>query len=356
VPDEQNGALLCRKAFDLMEKLPLTPEEEAAAVKLSRGKSLTDKERGLLIRWRQEDAPLFEMLREASRYPACQFSVDIDQTGSARDEHVFRSMEASRLLRWDAAVAALEGDLERAPMNAAVTMWLARAIRNDPAMFAQITAATTEELALGMLGDGTGMADPGLEAPFQGLDASLIRDAFVRSVGESVYPVIRSLMIEKPELAEWTAPVSAADMARYVDSMISFIQLAQEPHPQAAARVMSMQAQWENSPGMMERLTVTGFFGALEAMRRAQSRAAMAQLIRQLEIYHKRSGRYPPDLSALPVAATVDPLTGRALAYAPEGAGYVLANGADKREMYLEWRSGQGWVRPAPQPEAPAKP
>jgi hypothetical protein len=362
VPDEENGAALCRQAFDLMETLPLTPEEEVAKDKVLRGEPLTDEELALLIRWRRQNTPVLEMLREASRFPAIRFPVDIDAGFSAELEHIAHLIQASKRLQWDAAIAVLEGESDQAPMNAAVAFSLARAVRDDPFLVSQLVTAVVEGIALDMIREGNAMANPDLEAPFQAWGATIVQAGFARCLGAEVYAGIQTMMTmspeelealmvlgEPPERTEPLPPYSWADMAGYVDSMIRFIALAQQPYPQVAAQVPAIEAQLENSSGTVERLLMPAISRALDNMATAQSRAAMAQVIRQLEIYRQQFGGYPPDLSAFP-GLPQDPISGRPFAYSPEGTGYVLLNQATKNEMHLEWRPGRGWIRPAPQP------
>lgn len=333
IPDDENGAALYKQAF---EKLVKPTEAERAAI--DEAEPMTPERRAILQAYLEKNKEALALLHEAAGRPRCAFPVAFNEGFEALLPHVSPTIQASRLLKAE-GILAEDGNLAAVAVAA---LRAAEALGGEPVMVSQLVmgvnhamASDTLQRALASAG-GTGA----LEAAIESLAPEEGRAATERSVLLELWTGVQ-LYLSGRDLASlgarsegvpsrpWSEePDSALDLLYYAETIVEYGGLLRQPYyesREAIDRLMRTRVEGMPAYAHYTRLALPSFDRAASRFARAEATLGMARAAVALNRFRATQGAYPGALSALgPSARLIDPFTGRAYGYRPEGTGFVL--------------------------------
>lgn len=360
IPDDQNAAVICEKAFILLGsgKQPSEAERDAMSAILKpderrKHPEAWDRARSAV---KQFDGVL-PLIEQAMSRPKCRFPVRWQDGWFANFNHLGGLWRLQRYLAAKAVITAHDGDMAGAIHLIGLQIRLSETACNEPAPISQLVRYTMIRSAVNSLQYvlGSGAVSPGQARQLSrslseidlmpGLMAALKGDralggligfqsgraslAELRNIGFTcrVRYAPYLLMCEASAVGK---PFRNADQAAYLRAMNEVIRICELPYQE-------FESKWESMVyvrGFPWYASVTNMIipmleDCLRSRYQAQARVALAQAGLDLLDYHARSGSYPASLSDLATGLgrrvnVRDPFSGSDFIYKPQANGYVL--------------------------------
>jgi hypothetical protein len=340
IPDDENAAVLYKRAFEKLVK-PTDAEREAIDP-VEDAKPPTPEQRAILQVYLEKNKEALALLHEAAGRARCDFGVAYNEGFEALMPHVSPMIQASKLLRAEGALAE-EGDL---PGVAAAALRAADALSGEPFLVSQLVrgvnvaiASETLQRALGGSGDTASLAamidSLSPEKGRAGMERSLLFELWTSVQFYLSGRDLASLQSQlegnspgKPARPWSDEPDSALDLEYYAETMAEYSGLLRRPYyesREAIDRLMKLRVEGAPAYATFSRLTMPSFGRAASRYAHSEATVGMAQVAVALDRYRAANGAYPGTLAALGSSPRlIDPFTGRAYGYRPEGAGFVL--------------------------------
>jgi hypothetical protein len=297
--------------------------------------------------------------------------------------HVSKLLAVSKLLRYDAALAVLDGDPDGAIAACHAALNVGRSVGDHPSLLAQLTCGACSGVAVGAIGDTLGRAEPtkGLAE----LQAAIVNEADVprllfsvlaqRAWLDAAFSQFESGAISADEFAarvyalgpeRMTAgyrvaldyyrgivPGDHAESLRVLTETIAALRLPPHERLAAFARIRRPPPAWSNLRYPLAAWYAQEWtrYGADQLDARARLLAAAAGIA--CERFRRREGRWPGSLDEIPPdilpAALLDPFDGRPLrlrplpdglgvcAVRPEGYGPGPEKPGEDRVVFRLW-------------------
>lgn len=388
IPDELNGALLFRQAFELKDMLSeryqeewqYMPHEGTVAwdeVPADKKKRVVD-----LVLHDPDFARLFQLLEKASQMNCCFLTREEHQTASQAKKyesqrHLAKFRGCVRMLATRAQLQAENGEIEKALRSLLTAFKTASSLRNEPHLMSQILRLACQGIAAYNLQDvlnsgpkstilyqalideiraerKTNLTQCALggEIPFGPPYFSELRQAGEKLSEENIRGrfemedrVRQMFGLDKehfPHSAELTELLNALrkegpeqfwyrEELIHLQTMSRLYSLAGEPYWEARDRLKELRNELENMPGsrgFWTRLMLQSLLRLFDAEARSDAQLGTAELALALKIYKAKHKFYPSSLAQLvPEIIPVlpkDPYTGEDFLYNPRGMNILI--------------------------------
>lgn len=343
VPDEENAALLYKKAFGLYRD-EITVDDLDLLSKLSEQGHLPADERARLQGLLDRNREALELLHQAAARPRCNFGLDYAQGFRMDMPHIDGLIRGAKLLNLEALLAGKDG----LPASSYSALRLAEAVGEEPVLVSQLVRVVchgigNEARQLAMTGD---VGRDHLLAFVEQFAPERIRATSEKTLllelcngvrlaleGGGGAPPLPGATIRRPE-----DPLGAHDLALYAETLGEYAALAGRPYYEVRERLQQVQSKADQAPwyAEMTRQMLPSLARAAEHQAVAEATLGTGRLAAALKLYRQENGTYPASLDALQTilpALPVDPFSGAPYVYRREGDGFVVysvgADGAD---------------------------
>lgn len=325
IADEDNAALLYQQAFTLIDGLNLTDAEQEL---LKKEPPLSDEELAAARALWERCGPAVTLLTEGASRPACRFPLDYADGFDMELPHIDQAIMAARVLR----LGSVLGEATAVP-----ALRLGQDFRGDGVLTSGLVAAVINRISAAGIQRSGG---PELEALIDRLDPAAGREDFRRAMVFETVSAIDLLLNKSPEevaqLLDQPIPQSP-HLSGHVEWMQGVIWLTERPYHEVRERLAMLEKEAEASL-TITRLLTPALSRSMLVQATDEAITSLMKLGLALERYRSAQGRYPESLGALGIPIPLDPVTGLPYIYAPDGAGYLLANQATEKDERVEWR------------------
>ena len=335
VPDEENAALLYKKAFAI--HVGETDDKDVDILcRLSEGGAVTPEERAKLQAYLDQNREALALLHEAVKRPRCNFGLDYAQGHAMELPHVSPLILSARLLEVEAALAGKErgSDIARASLR------LSEAVADEPVLISQLLRTVLHGISadIGQQEFAGDLAAERLQS-LMGLSPDRVREGYEKVLLFELYAGVKyvteggnlkdvgidGLSVRRPD-----DPLTTHDLEYYAQTLSEYAALAGRPYYEVREDLERLRLhRVDASPWYAEltRALLPAAGRALERQAMTEAYLGTTQLAAALRTYRDAHGDYPPTLDAvreiLP-QMPLDPFTGKAYFYRREGAGFVV--------------------------------
>ncbi|NOX97582.1 MAG: hypothetical protein GXO98_05940 [Nitrospirae bacterium] len=360
VPDEENAALLYRKAFTLMVREKSEEEKKAykALVSFSQKPINWSEENVSTIRsFLRKNESALNLVRQATRRDKCRFPLEYKKGYDLPLPHLKKMRELARLLALEAGLQSREGQTDESLKTIQVGLRMGKSLFTEPILISQLVRMSIYSTMLKemeMLLDRNNETRPAIyKALIKELDDLEGHPAFTRSLeGERAMGLWAFAMIRKePSLVRESfgdeglsyrlygsyllRPILKIDEVYYLRMMERLIALSRLPYYQAIVKVRNFDKELKSVPRycFLTGRILPSLGKAFVVQARSEARIRAGKLALALKIYKAGKGIYPPDLKALTPEILPrlpkDPFTGKDYIYKREGEGFIVYSVGD---------------------------
>jgi len=356
VPDDENAAVLYRKAFE--KHVGETDETDVEILdRLSEGREITAEERAKLQGYLDRNRESLALLHEAAGRPRCNFGLDYSQGSAMETPHITPLILSARLLEIESALAGKDrsADIARASLR------LSEAVTEEPVMVSQAlqgvlhgigAQATQKEFA----GE---MSAERLQALLPALSPDRVRATTENVLLFDFYSGVKFILdggdvrmlqgLPGPIPPRPETPLTAHDLEYFAQTLSEYAPLAGHPYYEVRDELERLhQSRIEGAPWYAElsRAMLVDIERVQHLQATTEAYLGTSQMATALRIYRDAHGDYPATLDAvrdiLP-QMPLDPFTGKPYLYRREGAGFVVTSagvrGTDAGEDTITFRS-----------------
>lgn len=380
VPDEENAAIPIRAGA---MGLVLSDEDRTLVGDLTRNPTvaMTAEQVASLRRIAETNRGALDSIATGARLARSNFHEELRRelpepdvkgqmmqpSGPKSRAPLLGCMNAGRLLRAGARLAALDGDREQALGSLETIFGLARALYQEPLVLHQLIANAIERIGLGET-VSLGLAADTTPAELERLQRMQL-SSDLRSAWKRVQATEALISMDTVSRARRSGrnPYGIGPWERVKDAVWGGmadpgigLELCQEwiaLYDQPAGLREPIPEQSTRSDGLRwfllglvrpldaakEVIRLVGMGEAARASARLQATAAqrtLARLVLELRLFALRSGSYPPDLAGFPGVAAPDPFTGKPLVYERRPDGSALLSMPDGEALWKQVTRG----------------
>lgn len=335
VPDEENAAVLYKKAFE--KHVGETDDTDVDILgRLSEGKEITPAERAKLQSYLDKNRETLALLHEAAQRPRCNFGLDYSQGSATELPHISPLILAVRLLNVEAMI---EGKGRAAEIARASTR-LSDAVAEEPVLVSQLVRGILHGISSEALQkEFEGDIPRGRLQSLLGLPPDRVREGYEKVLLFELYSGVKfvldggdpkTLGVEGRSIRRPDDPLTAHDLEHFAQTLADFTALAGRPYYEVRDDLERLRlAKVDSAPWYAEltKLMLPNFDKAQQRQAVTEAYLGTAQVAAALRSYRDARGSYPPSLDevreVLP-RMPLDPFTGKPYLYRREGAGFVV--------------------------------
>lgn len=335
VPDEENAALLYKKAFAVHAGETDDTDVDILG-RLSEGKAITPAERAKLQGYLDRNREALALLHEAAGRPRCNFGLEYGHGAAMEMPHITPLILSARLLEVEAALASQD----RRSEIAQVSLRLSEAVAEEPVMLSQLVRTVLHGISAGVgEQEFAGDVPPERLRSLLGLSPEQVREGYERVLLFELYSGVKfvtdggslkDIGIEGLSLRRPDDPLTAHDLEYFAQSMSEYAGLAGRPYYEVRGELDRLRAERvDGAPWYAEltRAMLPTIGKALERQATTEASLGTTQLAAALRTWRDEHGAYPPTLEAVREVLPrmpLDPFTGKPYLYRREGEGFVV--------------------------------
>ena len=335
VPDEENAALLYKKAFAV--HAGETDETDVDILgRLSEGKAITPAERAKLQGYLDRNREALALLHEAAGRPRCNFGLEYAEGHAMEVPHISPLLLSARLLEVEAALAGPDARSE----IARASLRLSEAVAEEPVMISQLVRTVLHGISSGVEEqEFAGVVSPERLRSLLGLSPDRAREGYERVLLFELYSGVKFVTdggnlkdvgIDGLSLRRADDPLTTHDLEYFAKTMSDYAALAGRPYYEVREELERLRAERvDGSPWYAEltRAMLPSISKALERQATTEASLGTMQLAAALRTWRDAHGAYPPTLEAVREVLPqipLDPFTGKPYLYRREGEGFVV--------------------------------
>jgi hypothetical protein len=349
IPDSENGAILYRKAFRLMESRSLEADLSAlseAGADGRRGPEWWSRADRLVAR----SHDILDLVEEAQSRPKCRFPVEWDKGMAATYPHLSPLRDLSRLMAVHAEWNAREGRMDEAVRCLDLGFRLSNSLKDEPGLVSQLVRwslirTTSESLHRSL--QYSDVSEEQAKRLYETLSAIDVSDSYAVGIeGDRAQMIsLSDTMRERPDMLSkvanehpdekpshirpsgmWRSMIYADELF-YLRTMDRWMEFARAPYRDIKREPVNPLAE----PDIPRYALITVIMLPvlrLEKQDNAIAEVSGSRVLLALMAYKDRYGAYPDSLDQLRAKLgweiPEDPFSGRDFIYRREGNGFLL--------------------------------
>ena len=376
IPDEENGALMYREVFELMDSLGQKHQMEwdhiLRKVCAEEWNTVPSEDKNKvvdLILQSPDFARIYQLLEKASRME-CRFLTEEDyrKASAMLLPHLKHLRNCGRLLAAKAKIEAANGEIDKALSTSLTGLRIAKSLSNEPVLISQLIRIALDNITLANLEEILEKGE-GSVTLYQSLIDEIKDERKTKvthyALGEMVifgmqeFPRLRKgskeefqeglLWMDEMDEKEKEALVKIyqenpgkfwdEQQRIYLETMSKVFSLTEKPYLEVREQLERFDDELARLPkekAILTQMLAPAVHGAYTQEARLDAMLGNAELALALKIYKAKNDRYPTELAQL-VPGVIpelpkDPFTGKDYVYKKRDEGFIIYSLAENQE------------------------